>query len=771
MAIDNLNNETMPLGSTSLPQRSEEHGFDLNNNDSADLNGVAGGCHHDDMPISLPVVSKSHPFWNVPGISQSRSREIVPAGGNLLNYSSQINSPKNLQTGHHYLHEDHKSLLHRPDLDFPCSNGYRGQPYQYNNHDYLTIPGNSGSAVGPQVLKPSAKAMNINISQPPINLNFRTPQFIPNQGVVSSNCPGKHDERYMTFGSESNSMREFIPPINTRHPQIGSRGFLNPGFDMNDSFLGFQYNNEVVPDLPLNVSDWMHTTDDHKVMFDARPGVGLGPLYDFQGPAVGDHCLRPVNMDLGFGDGKDIGMEIADVSQKHIFERYRALSPLPLVGSQIMQCDNGQSKPSEQIIFSPSAGMMSTQSSSRQPQENNVNSQPYTPPLGVDTGSTRGQVSSSNQGQSQMVGSIQQSDTSIFPSDLGIQTGMEYMSAQVSGSYERSFLKRGASEPQSSAIQFRRRKTRRTLPFVQPSPPTWPPSIPLVPNTSQTIPPLIHGASSLTPQVTHSLVHSSIPALTKSALSTPNISQTIPPVRPAVPSQAYASVPLPPHDKRMLSFLPSSRILHQAQIAQSLPHPRLRGPIIPSAPQIAPVHIKRKDADQTPELIGHKCLLCKRDLSFTPEGPISQPSPPPVAAVLACGHTFHNHCLERITPEDQSKDPPCIPCALRGRQHKELTLDMRYCSSGGTMSLVLKCNVQSGLLDQSWTYQYPEDCVQLSRKMIELQMSILHPAIQRMQPALHFLYQTHSQFWVQNMDYPTPNLAADLRSLDDDHTE
>lgn len=69
-------------------------------------------------------------------------------------------------------------------------------------------------------------------------------------------------------------------------------------------------------------------------------------------------------------------------------------------------------------------------------------------------------------------------------------------------------------------------------------------------------------------------------------------------------------------------------------------------------------------SDQTPEPIGYKCFLCKRDLSYEPEGPISLPPDSPAVAVLSCGHTFHEYCLERITPCDQSKDPPCIPCAL-----------------------------------------------------------------------------------------------------------
>lgn len=61
---------------------------------------------------------------------------------------------------------------------------------------------------------------------------------------------------------------------------------------------------------------------------------------------------------------------------------------------------------------------------------------------------------------------------------------------------------------------------------------------------------------------------------------------------------------------------------------------------------------------------GHKCLICKRDLSFTPDGPVSIPTIQPVVAVLPCGHTFHDHCLQLITPVDQAKSPPCIPCAI-----------------------------------------------------------------------------------------------------------
>lgn len=85
--------------------------------------------------------------------------------------------------------------------------------------------------------------------------------------------------------------------------------------------------------------------------------------------------------------------------------------------------------------------------------------------------------------------------------------------------------------------------------------------------------------------------------------------------------------------------------------------------VLPPVPSETP-HIRRQGSERHLQPLGHKCLICNRDLSFTPEGPVSQPSMPPTVAVLPCGHTFHDHCLQRITPEDQAKDPPCIPCAI-----------------------------------------------------------------------------------------------------------
>ncbi|GMI86092.1 hypothetical protein like AT5G57820 [Hibiscus trionum] len=76
-----------------------------------------------------------------------------------------------------------------------------------------------------------------------------------------------------------------------------------------------------------------------------------------------------------------------------------------------------------------------------------------------------------------------------------------------------------------------------------------------------------------------------------------------------------------------------------------------------------PLHIKWQDGDSL-QPSGYNCLLCKRDLSYRPEGPILPLSAPPPVAVLSCGHCFHDLCLQRMTPNDQANDPPCIPCVI-----------------------------------------------------------------------------------------------------------
>ncbi|KAG5104014.1 hypothetical protein JHK82_040984 [Glycine max] len=692
----------MPFASASMEKRSEELGLSLMNTDSANHDRIPGVRHQNDTTVPLPLVSPSpFPHWHLHETSQYYNNE--PAGVNSMIDSSQFRSYQNFQMDHNYSHRaEHNFLPCETDSCFPCPEGYIGWPYQYDRHNNLTIPvdvrnasfnlnnfekpGNGGMCVTPsygsasrlQMANPSGASMSANTGQPSLDMNLGMALCNPNQGCVEPLLTiGKRDERFMTTGSRSNnkeskssavtlkfnltgnSDREFLPPVNIYHNQLGSRSSLNPGLDMNATFSAFQNDSEVISDLA--------PASNHEALFDSRPGLRLGPSYAFQWPAAGDqnHYLGQANRDLGLGGVKDTSMEFTAVGHKNGLG-CMDLNSLPIVGSLTMPFESGQRWANRQLAPSSSGTVTDKLPTELLPKNNDKFSLQLfsSPPLAVASGSTREQDLSSNHGQSQAGGSIQRSNSLLRPqSTSGIQAGKGYITAQVSRPSNLSSLKRAASQPLSSTIQNQQRKTLPTQ-FIHPSIPTpWTRLAPSVPNTSRAMSPLVRPALSLTPQAPHSVVPPSFPMTwTKSVLQAPNTTWAIPP-------RIYTAPFLAPNDKRISSsHHPSSHTSpctnqsnHQA-LARALTRQRLKAPIIPSAPSIASNYIKFKD--QTAEPIGYKCLLCKRDLSYAPEGPISQPPVPPATAVLPCGHTFHEYCLERITPDDQSKYPPCIPCAL-----------------------------------------------------------------------------------------------------------
>ncbi|VFQ87266.1 unnamed protein product [Cuscuta campestris] len=128
--------------------------------------------------------------------------------------------------------------------------------------------------------------------------------------------------------------------------------------------------------------------------------------------------------------------------------------------------------------------------------------------------------------------------------------------------------------------------------------------------------------------------------------------------------------PAPSHPRMKISHRPSALpvlIPRPPTLTSSSPQP-LPHLQVPRRPPLTPSptpHLKWQGPGGPPKPTGHKCLLCKRDLALSPDGPAHQPPPIlPAVAVLPCGHVFHDHCLHLITPEDQSNDPPCIPCVI-----------------------------------------------------------------------------------------------------------
>ncbi|XP_057510510.1 uncharacterized protein LOC130792896 [Actinidia eriantha] len=80
-------------------------------------------------------------------------------------------------------------------------------------------------------------------------------------------------------------------------------------------------------------------------------------------------------------------------------------------------------------------------------------------------------------------------------------------------------------------------------------------------------------------------------------------------------------------------------------------------------------HITWDGFDGSSEFIGQNCHLCLEDLSYSPmddefehHNLIDEPSNLPEVSILPCGHAFHSLCLQLITAEEQSRDPPCHIC-------------------------------------------------------------------------------------------------------------
>ncbi|XP_055825273.1 uncharacterized protein LOC129893876 isoform X2 [Solanum dulcamara] len=122
------------------------------------------------------------------------------------------------------------------------------------------------------------------------------------------------------------------------------------------------------------------------------------------------------------------------------------------------------------------------------------------------------------------------------------------------------------------------------------------------------------------------------------------------------PSRAPPTAPTCQRRRTLTRHSNQQLIAHQRPITIA--------PVPASSPSLPSLRAKLQGLEEPVQPVGEKCMLCKRNVMFNPEGPFSRPAIPPAVAVLPCGHVFHDHCLQKITPQDQSNNPPCIPCAI-----------------------------------------------------------------------------------------------------------
>nr|XP_019070332.1 uncharacterized protein LOC104648142 [Solanum lycopersicum] len=81
-------------------------------------------------------------------------------------------------------------------------------------------------------------------------------------------------------------------------------------------------------------------------------------------------------------------------------------------------------------------------------------------------------------------------------------------------------------------------------------------------------------------------------------------------------------------------------------------------------------HIAWEGSDENFHSPRVTCPICEKDLCDMPDeyayadeyNDGVEPSVLPSVAILSCGHAFHAVCLDGITPEENSSDPPCFFC-------------------------------------------------------------------------------------------------------------
>ncbi|XP_059457894.1 uncharacterized protein LOC132187563 isoform X1 [Corylus avellana] len=662
MANDNLKREENPPDATSLSHNNEELDSHIVN-EGTDFSRT----FHDHNGTGANTMAFPHkllPFFPLPcGDSpQLCSQEMPQTGTSFLTDVSQFNNTQNPKIDHNFTYGNgNDPLLCRPMSDLSSFGGNMNKLSPFSCYDssgslnnvrnaYVNslqkpqidrkLENMSSSSAGViQMITQDGEATDSSICMPQLRSNFinhgvskpvlsHNPDGeelgIKNSVMISgveSNYTENLDGSFLNLGVGGNteaisqsivsdrnitgSTGRVIPPqFNTSLTQKVKSSSLNHGLNKVGLISSFQNNVGGMPTLVHNVGGSTSCNNDLEVMSATSTGCSSSPSCVLQTPRIDKlhHVSTSRNMNLGLGVRGNWDARFSNVDPNHEVQGYPVISTKPLVSSQPGMPDPGQGWATGLPLL-PSLIRSTTQPASDHPLKCYLESSIASPSTGL-AGSTPMQGKSGRLGRPKAIGPVQFSK--IEPASTtgqGIPGYERNLTAQTSSDLVGPSLKRSATGLLAAAIPSRRRKTRKPRPSIPPSVPTLSPSIPSLPNLAQT-----------------------------------------------------ASAPPPPQITSAPSCLPHPGTIVSSQLNKAPP--------LPPLPQTTASHIKWKGFNQTPQPIGGKCFLCKRNLSFTPDGPFFQPANPPAAAVLPCTHTFHEHCLQLITPEDQASNPPCIPCAI-----------------------------------------------------------------------------------------------------------
>ncbi|GAV71458.1 hypothetical protein CFOL_v3_14952 [Cephalotus follicularis] len=658
--------------SDALPQINEELGFDSISNEAVYSTGI-----FDAIPNINMLSSPHSQFTDVHNMPQSYSQEIPLNDFDLMSDVSQFDSSQ--------ISEIYPNSLYGPVSDIPhlkgnfiemcqlptlshsvdsntviaaATNANALQDHQ-TDRNHVTASDNALRCL--QMGRQGVEANTRNTDWPHLTGSSichegSTPMSghetgTDNKGLISvvhSSYPEKLDGSILTLGVGGDTVARSNFNVSSRnithkagrnvHPQLDSSccqtdatSYLNHSVT-GHGFSSCQSNAGGISSVAQNVGE--HTDLVQNVgRLTERPslsfknlrlansnstGFNLGSSLVSQMPQVDNHQYNtPNNWNLGLGE--DIDLRFENVDDRRVFQSYQAISSVPFNSTQAGVPYSRQLRVPEWTSLSSSMTKKTTPPASVQLQQRYTGSpgsflsefNKVSPPLGIAKSNTKLNQSGQVMPVANKSGPSQASNVHVKPSlkRVATQPPLENESGPSQGSnvLVRPSHKRSATQP---------------LPANE--------SGPSEASNVLVRPPRKRGGTKPHPATPEGQCRKARTRI-YSRPSIPSLAQSAPSVKPLAPTT----------------------LQHLARTTPS-----------PITMTIPPIHIKWQDPDGNSRFSELKCVLCKRDLSYVPDGPFMQPAVPPAVAVLPCGHCFHDDCLKRITPKDQAENPPCIPCVI-----------------------------------------------------------------------------------------------------------
>ncbi|XP_059595720.1 uncharacterized protein LOC100853391 isoform X3 [Vitis vinifera] len=463
--------------------------------------------------------------------------------------------------------------------------------------------------VFPQLNASHGQKTNITSSNPVHNMAGSFSSLQNNVGGFSSlghNIGGRTSSNNDLGGS-------VFPQLNISFGQTTNRSSLNPVHNVDDHFSSWQNDVGEFLNPTHNMGVWASSNNDFGAMCGTNAEHHFPSLcHTLQTPQVDGQQYLPMPNNRNLGLGVNIDPQSANIDP-YGFQGYPASATRPISSSQVGVLDFGLPSLSELLAESAKTKRIIAQPTPDQLQERYMNLRNFSPGPSMASPSVWGIEGTTRQEQSGNLGRTQDRCPVQSTKDL---LGPAFTAGQ------------GITVAKGNGLPSR---DHHGHPLAD----------------GQVIPVAQGNVLSQTTNVFDA------PSRKRSAVQTPQAAPYVPRRKTRPQPSIRPSIPFP-------APMPRPSISPSIPLRARLPQPSTN-PFVPSS---AAPHVKWQGFDGSPELSGLKCLICKRDVSYAPEGHIFQPAIPPAVAVLPCGHIFHDHCLQLITPKDQSKDPPCIPCAI-----------------------------------------------------------------------------------------------------------